>query len=162
MIFFTHIKSIKIPKTEYVLLDNIPPVNSNNLSILNFNIRLIPKNIKYFRDNIIHSISTKTNIIGLTEIRLDSHLASLYEFPGYHMYSNCRNVHGGGVALYVDRDCDSSMISDLVITEKFIESLGVEVTISTKKYLFLCIYRPPSGSFNGFQEKNYRHSLIII
>ena len=77
-------------------------------------------------------------------------MCCLYELPGYYMYSNSRNVHGGGVAMYVINNYDSSVQSQLEISNSSIESFGVVTVIVEKKYLFLCKYRPPSGNFNNF------------
>lgn len=66
------------------------------------------------------------------------------------MFSNCRNVHGGGVAMYVSNVYASSVVNHLTILHPFIETIGVETLVKTKKYLFLCIYRPPSGDIDSF------------
>lgn len=55
------------------------------------------------------------------------------------MYSNCRNVYGGGVALYVDTDFDSVMVNDLVTIETFIETVSVDLTILTPKIIYMHI-----------------------
>lgn len=93
-------RSITIPKTVYFYLDHIPMFNTNDLTISNMNIRSIPKNINSFKDTVMHT-NINFHVIGLTEIRLAPHLTSLYELPGYRMYANTRNVHGGGVAIYI-------------------------------------------------------------
>lgn len=98
----------------------------------------------------MHKTSINISVLGFTDIRLDPHLSSLYELPGYNMYNNWRNIYRGGVALYISSDFDSCIRKQFTISESFIESIAVETTISKSKYLFLCIYRPPSGNFNTF------------
>lgn len=123
---------------------------SNTHTVSNFNIRSIPKNLQYFKDLIINNISTKISVLGFTEVRLEPHLTSMYEIPGYSMYVNPRNINGGGVAIYVSDEYDSAVLGQLTFSELFIESLGVIASVASKKYLFVCIYRPPRGTFNSF------------
>ena len=108
------------------------------------------QNIFKISRTILYSTSLNINVIGFTEIWLDSHLSHLYNIPGYRLFVNSRNIHGGGVALYISSDYDLLLQNHLTISDSFIESFGVEASIATKKYLFLCIYRPPSGNFGEF------------
>ena len=103
-----------------------------------------------FKDTILYSTSLNINVIAFTEIRLESHLSYLYDIPGYNLFTNSRNIHGGGVALYISSDYDLLVQNHLTISDSFIESLGVEASIVSKKSLFLCIYRPPRGNFGEF------------
>lgn len=93
------------------------------------------------------------------KVRLDSHLTTLYEIPGYVMHTNCRNFYGGGVTLHVNTDYDSMMISGLVIAETFTETVSVEVTISTKKHKYLCINRLAHTNFTRCLEKKIISSV---
>lgn len=67
---------VNIPNSEYKYLSNLCSPNANTLSIFNLNIRPIPKNLQYFTDTLIYNNSILLNIIVLTEIRLNSSLAS--------------------------------------------------------------------------------------
>ena len=149
--FYAQQRAVNIPQTNYISLDNMS-FEKNTLTLLNLNIRSIPKNIYDFVDTVLHVFPVKIDVIGFTEIRLDPHLSSLYELPGYDLFTNCRNVYGGGVAMYVSRDHQSTLQVCLTITDPSLESLGVECTIESKLYLFLCIYRPPRGNFNNFMN----------
>ena len=161
-----------IPKCKYIFLDNINLPSNNSLTISHVNIRSIPKYLQSFKDTILYSTSLNINVIALTEIRLDSHLSYLYDIPGYNLFTNSRNIHGGGVALYISSDYDLMVQNHLTISDSFIESLGVEASIVSKKYLFLCIYRPPRGNFGEFipamndilssvHEKNYQGVYVL-
>ena len=150
---FTHYRHFNVPKSEYIFLDNfsLPINNSNIITLLNMNIRSIPRNIQTFTDTILNNISTKFDVLGFTEVRLDAHLAQLYEIPGYRMCSNSRNTHGGGVALYISDNHHSSVQEEFSFVETFIECIGVEVNIMNRS-LFVCIYRPPSGNIKFFLD----------
>ena len=148
--FYTRTRSLNLPKTEYIPLNDMSLMCNNSLSILNMNIRSIPRNFQVMTDEILHISPVKFDVIGLTETRLDSHLCSLYQIPGYYMYSNPRNTHGGGVTIYMSSNLDSAIQNELTISESFIETVSVEVKILSKQCLFVCIYRPPNSSFVNF------------
>ena len=145
-------RSIDAPKSNYTFIDDFSSFNKNSLTILSLNIRSIPKNLQYFKDTIMQNSNLNINVIGFTEIRLNPSLSSLYELPGYHMFTNSRNVHGGGVSLYVARDYESTVVKDFTISDNSIETIGVQATVGTRKSIFLCVYRPPSGIFTTFQQ----------
>ena len=138
------------PHTHYALLNDLTLESNRTVTIFNLNIRSIPKNFQILQDTVLHNFENNFDVMGFTEIRLDPHMCSLYELPGYYMYTNSRNVHGGGVALYVSTDYNTSVLNQLEFSNPSIETLGVVTTIVDKKYLFLCIYRPPNGNFNDF------------
>lgn len=148
--FYSRNRLVSIPKCKYISLDDINLPSNNTLTISHVNIRSIPRNFQSFKDIVLSSTSFNINIIGFTEIRLDPQFSFLYNIPGYSLLTNSRNVHGGGVALYVSSDYDSSVQDHITILEPFIESLGVEVSVELQNYLLVCIYRPPSGNFNEF------------
>lgn len=163
---------VRVPKTNYVFADELPLSCNNNLTICNMNIRSIPKNLQSFRDTILCNTILDITVLGFTEVRLDPNYVSLYELPGYIMYNNCRNVHGGGVSIYASSEYDSSIVNHLVKSESYIETVGVELTIGKNKCLFICIYRPPNGNFQNFlttmtnilsslYEKTY-HNIFIM
>lgn len=53
------------------------------------------------------------------------------------------------------------VLQDLIISDTFIESIYIEITSMAKKYLLLCIYRPPNGSLL-FSRCYDRHSLVSV
>ena len=148
--FYLRNRSTTVPKTEYIFLDNISYLKRNTLTISNMNIRSIPKNLQCFREFILDISHINFSVLGFTETRLEPHLSSLYGLTGYSLYANSRNTHGGGVALYVSTDYESTVINQFTLSDPSIESIGVESIMTGKSVLFLCIYRPPSGNFNSF------------
>ena len=107
-------------------------------TVLNPNVRSIPKNFQYFSNTILLSSFT-SSALGLTDVRLAPHLSSLYQISGFALFSNSRNVHSGGVVLYVSNIYESSVSSHKIISEQFMESIGVEITISKRKCVLLYV-----------------------
>lgn len=77
-----------------------------------------------------------------SETRLGSDLASLYQLPGYNLYTKCRNRNGGFVALYITSAYHLSVSTDLSHLDS-LECLGVDTVIMDKIYLVICIYTLP-------------------
>ena len=51
---------------------------------------------------------------------------------------------------FVSDRYDSSVQINFSISESYIETIGVETTITNRNYPFICIYSPPSGDFDSF------------
>lgn len=151
-LFYTKYRLDSIPKTYYSYLDDYPVINRKCLNLCNFNIRSIPRNLQCFKDVFINNHSLNINVIGLTEIRLEPHLSMLYDIPGYSMFVNSRNAHGGGVAIYVSDKYESLLLYQFTILDTCIETVGIETIISGRKHLFVCVYRPPSGDLKKFLD----------
>lgn len=147
---YRQFNQVNFPRSQYIQLDELSLSNNNILTVLTLNIRSIPTNLQSFTDNILCNMNTQSSIIGLTEIRLCPHLASLYQLPGFSMFTSCRNTQGGGTALYVPQSFRPTALKEFSKVDVFIECIGVEATIMNKKSLFLCIYRSPSANINMF------------
>lgn len=128
------------------------PPNYDIFTIINFNIRSISRNMLQFVNEVIDNGKYCFNVIGLTETRLNSEYCTLYMLSGFNMYSNCRNVHGGGVVIYVDKMYPSKMIDEFTIMHDSVETVCTEMTIGSKPLINICVYRPPNGKFNEFIE----------
>lgn len=120
--------------------------------ILNFNIRSIPKILQYLTDNIIYNNSLYLDIVGLTEIRLNPSLSPMYSMPGYNTYVIARNVYGGGVAIYANSRLDTTLAQEFTISHEHLETVCIESASLSRKCVFMCVYRPPSGSFKELYE----------
>ena len=150
--FYVRKRLMSIPQTMYLYPDELSQLGSNMLTLANMNICSISRNLQYFKDILMHNSSVNFKVIGFTEVWLDAHHSSIYELPGYCLYANSRNIHGGGTTLYVSDRYDSSVQNNLSISESYIETIGAETTITNRNYLFICIYRPPSGNFDSFMN----------
>ena len=63
------------------------------------------------------------------ETRLNSNITTLFQLPGYNLYTQCRNTEGGGVALYVSNSYLSSIVNNMCCTFNYLECVAVEVKI---------------------------------
>ena len=150
--FYINSREARVGGSEYVFLDSPPAHTSDCITLLFMNIRSIPTNLQCFTDLVIDSQCMIPDVLGFTETRLDSNIAPLYNLSGYNFYNNFRNRNGGGVALYVTSCFHSHLSAGLSLLNPSIECLGVDIDIEGRKYLIICIYRPPSGNVNDFLE----------
>ena len=152
--FYVQTRHLNIPQSEYIFLDSFfTPDSNTNFTILSLNIRSVPTNLQYFADSVLTHPCIKCDVIGFSETRLDCDLSSLYQIPGYNLYTKNRNRHGGGVALFVSNIYQSSMSNDFSYLDSSIESVSANVKIIDKTILVICVYRPPSGNINDFLDK---------
>ena len=86
------------------------------------------------------------HLMSINETHLDETVNDFeLEIPGFVIYRNDRNRHGGGVALYVRDDVKHKPRKDLTIPG--LESVWIEMsTPDNKDYLVCSMYRPPSAS----------------
>lgn len=165
---------LNVPRDDYIFLDTFSSLSTDDATtttLFTMNIRSIPTNFQAFIDLVLTNTFMNLNILGFTETRLDNDLISLYQLPGYKMFNKCRNRNGGGVAIYVSTVYNSCMLIDFTFTEPYMECLGVESILANKKYLFICIYRPPNGNVESFLNglnnifsiaNNYNYECIYV
>ena len=151
--YFYKLRHIKIPDSYYTSLDSLNVLDNNSFNIFHFNIRSIPANLQLFTDIFLSqsNIYSKLDVLGFTETRVEQQLVSMYQIPGYNMFTTCRNRYGGGVALYIASKYKSTLSDDCLLCNDSIQSLGIEFKILEKNIpMYLYIYRPPSGDKNNF------------
>ena len=112
----------------------------------------------------------KVRILSVNETHLDSSIPlSSVHIPGYTLYRKDRNLHGGGVCIYVHTRFNSHAQP---ITSLGIECLFVRLRICTNPQatdLVICsVYRPPSTSVDFWESYSQqldtatRHTSNII
>ena len=137
-----HSGYLNVPKSDYVFLDSLSSINNNSTkttTLLSMNIRSIPTNIQSFIDLILANSCVRFDVIGFTETRLDYDLISVYQLPGYNMFTKCRNRNGGGVAVYITSNFYCTMLNEFSFIEPSIECLGVECIVADKT-IFIYMY----------------------
>ena len=73
--------------------------NHNGFKILHLNINSIFNKFEHIL-NILDS--EKLDIISLNEVKLDENVPNkLYEHPAYTLKRRARNIHGGGIMIYI-------------------------------------------------------------
>lgn len=135
------------------LLDTEPYAPGRNLAVIHINARSINKNY----NNILlmlSSLTLKFDIITITETWIDDkYNQNVPPIPGYNYYSRPRkNKKGGGVAIYVRNDLQTSAInwSESVDQSSF-ESLFIQLNDSNT--LVGVIYRPPDTDLDIFNRE---------
>ena len=144
-----------IPKSDYIFLHSLysHSLHADITTIISMNIRSIPTNFQSLVDLILMNPGIKCDILGLTETRLSNDIVNLYQLPGYNLFTQCRNRYGGGVAIYISDNYNSTMVNDFCFVEPYMECLAVQCVDKHRKHLFICVYRPPNGNVNNFFDR---------
>ena len=141
----------KMPNSNYVTPEEFnyhQNGNSDNLSILNVNIRSINKN---FEKENLKVINNEFNIIGLSETHLKDAPADYYKLPGYKIeYTNRINRQKGGVCLYISNGVKYIKRHDLCIANENLESCFVEIEQDNSKNILVGVVYRAHTSIDNF------------
>ena len=130
----------------------IPVGQGMRLSILHLNIRSLKNKMHY--DNFIHLLTLLNHpfdVIVLTETWIDHEVEKdLVQIPTYNSEHYIRDGRGGGIAVYIHRNCRYKCKQAVSVEE--CESLWIELESNNSggKILLGAIYRPPNSSINTF------------
>ena len=120
---------------------NPGPVNEHSLSILHLNIRSIRNKISYIQDYL-----SDFKIVCFSETHLDQNISSeLLSITNYFSvpYRKDRNMHGGGLLLYINSSLVHRRRPDLEIFCE--ESVWTEVKVKQDIYLIGLFYSPTTA-----------------
>ena len=121
--------------------------SKKDIKILHLNVASLYSKIDEIRDIVVLS---NAHVLSINESLLDSTISDdEVELPGFCIFRNDRNRHGGGVAMYIHQSLSPVRID---IIDNDLESVWVYVASHGKKYIFGSIYRPPS-SLSHYWEK---------
>ena len=162
--FMANSRNLSIPQTDYKFLSDmdknyIYSESKTLFSTLCFNIRSFSSNLQNFVDLCLND--SKFDIMAFQETRLNNSISSLFQLPGYCLYTQCRNTEGGGTALYVSVTYNSSLLPDLCFTLDYFECVAAEVKFSNCVYMCASIYRPPRGDTAKFISKLSNVLLLL-
>ena len=149
---------MNIHDSKYYFCDTLSDIINNQnkaekINILSYNVNSIPHNLENFLDTEINECISNVDIFAICETKLNDDIESLYNISNFKLYTNNRNRHGGGVALYIsDRFRNHKLRNDLVTQSLDFESLFVEIENCNTSILCGSIYRPPNGNFINFIE----------
>jgi hypothetical protein len=97
-------------------------------SLIQFNIRSIPKNLTHF-ENYMDTLNYHFTIIGLSETWLNDSNSQCYSLHGYNHVSQCRaNRLGGGVSIFVKNSLSFKYRHEFSKNESNIECLFIEIS----------------------------------
>ena len=128
-----------------------------NFSLLNFNIRSMPKNLSKL-DEYLFSLDFHFSLLGITETWLSETNASCYSVLGYNHEYLCRNgKRGGGVSIFVSQGFSYRRREEFCFIDDYCESLFIEIIGEnphiTKNIIVGVIYRPPGTDTDLFINK---------
>ena len=128
--------------------------STNDLLLFHTNIR----SLSFHFDELLSTLSNlKINfdVIGVSETcnSFDNPTKTNVEIPGYSYFPSQSHTQNGGVALYVKSGFTPIPRPDLCMDSTDFESVWVEVDNKQgKNYLFCCVYRHPTSTFDTFNE----------
>ena len=130
---------------------------SNNFSIIHLNVRSIVNKFESFKQ-LINSLTTPFQLIGLTETWLNDTNKDLFKLKNYDFVNMNRSTKiGGGVRIYIPNQMNYKIRSDLNLSdENIIESIFIELVTVVGKNIIVglrVIYRPPNSKFDLFENK---------
>ena len=125
------------------------------LTLYHCNIRSLPKNISLLSD-LIYALSSKPDVLALTETRLNENTTVNIDVPGYKFYHSDSPTAAGGAGIYVSENLKCIPRPDLKLSIENVESCWVEID-STKKsknqMVIGCVYRHPNSNIENFTEQ---------
>lgn len=116
--------------------------NELNLNIIHQNIRSVYRNLPQF---LLNLDNLNVHVIVLTETWITDS-SDWIQVPGYNSFHSIRSGKGGGVTILVKDFYESRQIDKLLINNKDVESVGVELSLTSSKYYIIGVYRSPSTS----------------
>ena len=125
---------------------------SDNLSILNLNIRGVKTNFLLLK-SFLSQLRVPIKVIILTETHMHDGIESLYHLNGYKRYSVNRTAFGGGIAAYVHFSLNVEI--NKTFTGIFNSHECLCMTLQCPGGInidFYCIYRPPNTPLRSFVE----------
>ena len=121
--------------------------NSGMLNILNYNVRSFNANSRYFLPVLIEKAMPAIFIASETWFN-HSNRVDLHGYDSYHTIRTERQ--SGGVSIYVIDSFNSRKIDALSFSNNDIELCTVEIKVDNDLIYFFGIYRPHSGTIDGF------------
>ena len=122
---------------------------SVTLSILNFNIRSCNRNLENFL-TFMSAVDFNFLVYVFSESWY-SNADDTLGMDGYHAHHSIRvDRVGGGVSVYCSDLLSSEKIEELSLVNGDIELCVVKLKTIPREIFIIAIYRPPSGTFDGF------------
>ena len=105
----------------------------------------------------LKQLNWEFSVIALAETNIEQELQSLYQIPNYNNFYQSTiegKEKGTGVALYINKLFNATVIESLSYCNPDIESIFVEISQSNSPEILTTgvIYRPPSGDPKKFLE----------
>ena len=139
------------------LPDKFYAATSNNLTVMNINIRSIKSNFVQLC-SFLSLLKYPIKVIVVTESFLDNVTANLYNIPCYKKAMIHRPTLGGGIIAYIHQSLSFDIDKKLTGIYESHESLSFKLSCPDKQVInFTCVYRPPNSHLSDFVK--YLESL---
>jgi exonuclease III len=127
--------------------------NDKRLSVMSLNIQSLPAKYSEFEEMIKHMSlnNCEPDVICLQE----TPDPEMFRIDGYHcpVFKLRDNMQGGGVAIYVKKNYNFSVINKYSSTvDKVAETLFIELKFKNKKFIFGSVYRT-NAKYTSLAEK---------
>lgn len=146
-------------KSDYCSIEEINGLfeqysRNENFSLVHMNVRSLAKNFSLLND-ILLSISTQIDIIGISETRLNENSVDNLEIENYNFFHSDSETNAGGVAIYVNSLFKSISRPDIKFNLAMVESCWIEIQTTKNKpnIIIGCIYKHPQTSINEFSKE---------
>ena len=153
----TFLSSNCLQKTTYSSIDDYwKALNDLNVQGTRFSIIGINARSLY---TTLSNLDDLPDIIALTETWIQDGMENLYKLNGYKCIGNNKHKRGndhGGVLIYVRDSIQFTVRNDLEFqcSRYTAQSLFIEISsFQGKKIIIGCVYRPPGGDFDQFDEQ---------
>jgi len=126
-------------------------LNARNIRICHININSITSSDRL--DELNNFTKTNnTDILMLTETKLDSNIHPiLYRVDDFQApFTQHRNRHGGGIAIYSHNTISATRVRELEMEEE--ECIWIKIKIKSVTFLACCIYLPPNLNLEHTQD----------
>jgi len=133
----------------YNKLHNLRFKNPKKVTLAHLNINSIPRKFV----GIMDMIAKNLDIFLVSETKLNHTFPDALFFKEEYSspYRRDRNISGGGLLMYVNRNIASRLLKNHV-TPIDVEIMCVEINLKKQKWLIIGIYRPPSMNAKYFFE----------
>ena len=121
--------------------------NANKVILATLNINTIANKFTALKE----IVSNHIDILIIEETKLDETFPKgSFEIPGFkEPFRKDRNIHGGGIMVFVREDIPSRELTTVKFREN-IEGLFIEINLRKSKWLLFATYKPPSFSKEKF------------
>ena len=127
---------LNTPSSNYYSVDDMNKLLNNAgpkaLSLIHCNIRSLTKNLTLLSD-LISVLSSKPDIIGISETKLNKNSVDNIDLLGYNLYQTDSNTNAGGVGIYVSKDLLTVPQPDIYLHTECTELCWIDIDLVSGK-----------------------------